>query len=40
MATVIGSSCAYATPISMPANMMVLSAGGYKFVDYANPASL
>ncbi|MEI4919608.1 SLC13 family permease, partial [Klebsiella pneumoniae] len=34
MATVIGSSCAYATPIGMPANMMVLSAGGYKFVDY------
>jgi anion transporter len=33
MATVIGSSCAYATPIGMPANMMVLSAGGYKFVD-------
>ncbi|HFS7064294.1 TPA: SLC13 family permease [Klebsiella pneumoniae] len=35
MATVIGSSCVYATPIGMPANMMVLSAGGYKFVDYA-----
>ncbi|MBS2091194.1 SLC13 family permease [Klebsiella pneumoniae] len=35
MATIIGSSCAYATPIGMPANMMVLSAGGYKFVDYA-----
>ncbi len=35
MATVIGSSCAYATPIGMPANMMVLSAGGYKLVDYA-----
>ncbi|HFZ2273239.1 TPA: SLC13 family permease [Klebsiella pneumoniae] len=35
MATVIGSSCAYATPIGMPANMIVLSAGGYKFVDYA-----
>ncbi|MDK7100424.1 SLC13 family permease [Klebsiella aerogenes] len=35
MATVIGSSCAYATPIGMPANIMVLSAGGYKFVDYA-----
>lgn len=35
MATVIGSSCAYATPIGMPANMKVLSAGGYKFVDYA-----
>ncbi|WP_286979119.1 SLC13 family permease [Pseudomonas sp.] len=34
MAIVIGGSCAYATPIGMPANMMVLSAGGYKFVDY------
>lgn len=35
MATVIGSSCAYATPIGMPANTMVLSIGGYKFMDYA-----
>lgn len=35
MATVIGGSCAYATPIGMPANTMVLSAGGYKFRDYA-----
>lgn len=34
MATVIGGSCAYATPIGMPANTMVLSAGGYKFRDY------
>ncbi len=34
MATVIGSSCAYATPIGMPANTMVLSIGGYKFMDY------
>ncbi len=34
MATVIGGSCAYATPIAMPANTMVLSAGGYKFRDY------
>lgn len=34
MAIVIGGSCAYATPIGMPANLMVLSAGGYKFVDY------
>lgn len=34
MATVIGGSCAYATPIGMPANTMVLSAGGYKFTDY------
>ena len=34
MATVIGGSCAYATPIGMPANTMVFSAGGYKFMDY------
>lgn len=34
MATVIGASCAYATPIGMPANTMVLSVGGYKFMDY------
>ncbi|MDL2271849.1 SLC13 family permease [Desulfovibrio sp. OttesenSCG-928-I05] len=35
MATVIGGSCAYATPIGMPANTMVLAAGGYRFMDYA-----
>ncbi|SCP95321.1 SLC13 family permease [Anaerobium acetethylicum] len=34
MATVIGGSCAYATPIGMPANTMVMSAGGYRFNDY------
>ncbi|WP_367565718.1 SLC13 family permease [Lacrimispora sp.] len=34
MATVIGGSCAYATPIGMPANTMVISPGGYKFRDY------
>lgn len=34
MATVIAGSCAYATPIGMPANTMVLGPGGYKFVDY------
>lgn len=35
MATVIAGSCAYATPIGMPANTMVLAPGGYKFTDYA-----
>ncbi len=35
MACVIGASCAYATPIGMPANTMVLGAGGYSFKDYA-----
>ena len=34
MACVIGGSCAYATPIGMPANTMVVTAGGYKFMDY------
>ncbi len=34
MACVIGGSCAYATPIGMPANTMVLGLGGYKFMDY------
>lgn len=34
MACVIGGSCAYATPIGMPANTMVFGIGGYKFKDY------
>lgn len=34
MAIVIGCSCAYATPVGTPANMMIFSAGGYKFIDY------
>lgn len=34
MACVIGGSCAYATPIGMPANTMVVGAGGYTFIDY------
>ena len=33
MACVIGGSCA--TPIGMPANTMVIGAGGYTFKDYA-----
>ena len=35
MACVVGGSCAYATPIGMPANTMVVTAGGYTFKDYA-----
>ena len=35
MACVIGGSCAYATQIGMPANTMVVTAGGYTFKDYA-----
>ena len=34
MACVIGGSCAYATPIGMPANTMVVGAGEYRFMDY------
>lgn len=34
MACVIGGSCAYATPIGMPANTMVVGAGNYKFMHY------
>ena len=34
IATVIAASCAYATPIGMPANTMVVGLGGYSFKDY------
>lgn len=34
MATVIGGSLAYATPVGMPANTMVYSVGNYRFIDY------
>ena len=34
IATVIACSCAYATPIGMPANTMVVGLGGYNFRDY------
>ena len=34
IATVIAGSCAYATPIGMPATTMVVGLGGYKFKDY------
>lgn len=34
MATVIGGSLAYATPVGMPANTMVYSIGNYRFMDY------
>ena len=34
IATVIACSCAYATPIGMPANTMVVGLGGYRFNDY------
>ena len=34
VATVIAGSCAYATPIGMPANTMVVGISGYSFRDY------
>ena len=34
IATVIAGSCAYATPIGMPANTSVVGLGGYSFKDY------
>jgi sodium-dependent dicarboxylate transporter 2/3/5 len=34
VATIIGASLAFATPIGMPANMMVFAPGGYNFNDY------
>lgn len=34
MATVIGGSLAYATPVGMPANTMVYSIGNYRFIDF------
>jgi di/tricarboxylate transporter len=34
MAIVLGASFAYATPLGMPANTMVMAPGGYKFFDY------
>ena len=34
MATVIGGSLAYATPIGMPANTMIYGIGNYRFMDY------
>ena len=34
MAAIIGTSCTYATPISTPANVMVIKPGRYKFSDF------
>jgi len=34
MATIFGTSCTYATPISTPANVMIIKPGGYKFIDF------
>jgi di/tricarboxylate transporter len=35
MTIILGSSSAFLTPISHPANILVMGPGGYKFTDYA-----
>ncbi len=35
MAVVLGTSSAFLTPVSHPANVLVMAPGGYKFGDYA-----
>jgi di/tricarboxylate transporter len=35
MAVVLGTSSAFLTPVSHPANVLVMGPGGYKFADYA-----
>ncbi len=34
MSIAIAASCAFATPVGTPPNTLVLSAGGYRFMDY------
>ncbi len=34
MIIAVGTSCAFATPVGTPPNMLVLAPGGYKFRDY------
>ncbi len=35
MSVVIGASCAFLTPVSHPANVLVMGPGNYRFMDYA-----
>lgn len=35
MTVVLGASCAFLTPVSHPANVLVMGPGGYRFADYA-----
>ncbi len=39
MAVVLGTSSAFLTPVSHPANVLVMAPGGYKFSDYARVGS-
>ena len=34
MVIAVGTSCAFATPVGTPPNMLVLAPGGYRFLDY------
>lgn len=34
MAIAVANSCAFATPVGTPPNTLVISAGGYRFMDY------
>jgi di/tricarboxylate transporter len=39
MSVILGSSSAFLTPISHPANILVMGLGGYKFTDFARVGS-
>jgi di/tricarboxylate transporter len=39
MAVVLGTSSAFLTPMSHPANILVMGPGGYRFADYARVGS-
>jgi di/tricarboxylate transporter len=40
MAVILGTSSAFLTPVSHPANVLVMGPGGYKFTDYARVGGL
>ena len=40
MMVVLGASTAFMTPVSHPANVMVMGPGGYKFTDYGRVGGL
>jgi di/tricarboxylate transporter len=39
MMVVLGTSTAFITPVSHPANVLVMGPGGYRFTDYARVGS-
>ncbi len=40
MVVAIGSSCAFVSPFGHPVNLLVMSAGGYKVIDYTRVGAL